>query len=530
MTSLIVTLSVTLPTPLKVNAVTDDDIKKLYVIGTVASSAGVSISQDILDSYPDFIDDVMDLAKGIYDEYAEEYGWTNDHSGGGTSGGGGTGRHRDDGVISSSDDLEDYLKYITKDLQPYNPISHLIDYRFVFCVIRAIKNWCSEHFSNSSPASGDLSIYYGSVSNSSGFIDVYSSGSFGFTFPDLSPQSFSTVYFNFNSCCFVYYINPSVNFSRELLGYSRIDDSSFDSPTSNRLYYCLYPNDLDIYLLGLDESYSVSSLFGRTFSNDIFNGATWDSSFLREKFYLFASSSDGVLLPLLNSDYGFYSHSKKYYIMTYGDGYAFVNNWGSANQSIYNGLTFSTPLDALYWFFDHCGIDLRSGHSSSYVASDSSNLIFIDNERYNQVINNTTYQSGDTVSMAFPSYYTVNNYYNYDDYRHHPEYILDFSQAGLYNSDLDLPTYDGNKLANKFPFCIPFDIIHLFSGFLSDPEEAPELHFVVLPANSFGLQNDEFSIDVDFQDYNIIVQLLRFFVAVAFLLWLMLITNNLLQH
>ena len=522
-------LSVVLPTPLKVNATDDYDVesrKQLISLGIIASYAGIDIDIDeIIDQFPNFVDDVMDLAVDIYDELAEEYGWTNTQSGGG-----GGGLHREPTVIEVADDLECYLDYLSSQLQPFNPSGIGVNYKFILCVVRAIALWYSEHFSNSSPASGDLSISYGSVSNSSGFIDVYSSGSFGFTFPDLSPQSFSTVYFNFNSCYFAYYINPSQNFMRYLLGYSRINDSSFDSPTFNKLYYCLYPNDLDIYLLGCNDSYSVSSLFGRTFSNDIFNGATWDSSFLREKFYLSASSSDGVLLPLFNSDYGFFSHSKQYYITTYQDGYAFVYHKDYSDQSIYNGLTFPTSLDALYWFFDNCGIDLRSGHSSSYVASDSSNVISIDNERYNQVINNTTYQSGDTVSMAFPSYYTVNNYYNYDDYRHHPEYILDFSQAGLYNSDLDLPTYDGNKLANKFPFCIPFDIIHLFSGFLSDPEEAPELHFVVLPANSFGLQNDEFCIDVDFQDYNIIVQLLRFFVAVAFLLWLMLITNNLLQH
>ena len=136
-------LSIALPTPLKVNAVTDDDTKKLYVIGTIASYAGINIDVDeVAESFPNFLTDIMDLAKDIYDEYAEEYGWTNDRSGGGTSGGGGAGRHRDDGVISSSDDLEDYLKYITKDLQPYNPISHLIDYRFIFCVIRAIKKFC----------------------------------------------------------------------------------------------------------------------------------------------------------------------------------------------------------------------------------------------------------------------------------------------------------------------------------------------------------------------------------------------------
>ena len=92
-----------------------------------------------------------------------------------------------------------------------------------------------------------------------------------------------------------------------------------------------------------------------------------------------------------------------------------------------------------------------------------------------------------------------------------------------------MPSYDGNILATKFPFCIPFDIIHLFTNFSAEVE-APELHFVVLPANSFNLGNEEFCIDIDFQDYHVIVQLLRFFIAAGFVLWLMVVTNRVLHH
>ena len=69
LTFLVVTLSVTLPTPLKVNAVTEDDTKKLYVIGTIASYAGINIDVDeVAESFPNFLSDIMDLAKDIYDE------------------------------------------------------------------------------------------------------------------------------------------------------------------------------------------------------------------------------------------------------------------------------------------------------------------------------------------------------------------------------------------------------------------------------------------------------------------------------
>ena len=130
--------------------------------------------------------------------------------------------------------------------------------------------------------------------------------------------------------------------------------------------------------------------------------------------------------------------------------------------------------------------------------------------------------------MVYPSYYITNNYYNYDDYVKNPDLLFDFSQDGLYKKDIYLPSSDGNKWANKFPFCLPFDIYHLISNFSAEPE-APELHMLVLPANAFGMQNDDFYIDFDFADYNILVQILRFFIAIGFVIWLIVITNKLLQ-
>ena len=534
MTLLTITLSVILPTPLKVNAIDDNTNNYLYVIGIIASYAGIDIDVDeVLNQFPDFIDDVIDLAIDIYDELAEEYGWTNDTQ----SGHSGSGSHRDPNVIDMADDLERYLNYISNQLQPFNPVGIGVNYKFVLCMVRAIARWYDEHFPNSGsssdPASG-MSILRGEVSASNGVIDFYTSNSFSFTFPTISTSSNTTsiVEFALNDCIITYYFNPTVSLYCGLVG-NYYSDTSIESgwyavviaPLNSNVRF-VYRGELPI---------SLSAISGNTFYNTSFNPYyAGDGEY---RYYLSMRYS--------SYDFLFFSYPVNYkstscfmfggtYCDLYGSrGQSFYFKNSSTGANVLGDVTFGDGLSALAWFFDQCGINIRPGSSSAYGAvNNEPPPITIDVTKYEQTITNITnnYQEGDTITMVFPSYYTTNNYYNYDDYRQHPEYIMDFDQDGLLNSDFNLPTYDGNKLANKFPFCIPFDIIHLFSGFLSEPEEAPELHFVVLPANSFSLQNDEFSIDIDFQDYNIIVQLLRFFVAVAFLLWLMLITNNLLQH
>ena len=199
-------------------------------------------------------------------------------------------------------------------------------------------------------------------------------------------------------------------------------------------------------------------------------------------------------------------------------------------------MNFNSGFDALAWFWDMCGINIRRGSPSLYGEVDTSPPpIVIDNTKYDQTVTNitntvtnNTYQEGDSVEMVFPSYYVTNNYYNYDDYRQHPEYILDFNQDGLLNTDFNMPSYDGNQLANKFPFCIPFDVYNLVSNLVAEPE-APQFHWLVLPANSFGMSNDDFYIDLDFTPYNFLVQLMRFFIAAGFVVWLMVKTKDLMQ-
>ena len=524
LTCLIVTLSVTLPTPLKVNATDDNTSKYLYVIGTIAAYAGIDIDvNEVATRFPNFVDEVMALADEIYTEYADTYGWTNDTESGHT----GSGSHRDgsDGVIQAANDIQGYLDYLVSGLKPFNPVASLVDYRFVFCLIRAIARWCDENIHSSSIPEGSL---LGDVATVSGYVDFYTQGSFSFTFPTLSDSTM--VIFPLNNCSVQYLFNPTYfQWDSWLLNSS----PSFSHSIKGDYYLIkISPNNYDFsFVCGLNDY--VSAFSGKTFLNQI-----WNPFFDSDGIYVFdfsLKSSDNNYIALLHR-YGYFVSGSKRYQLTgsRNSTFSFVNM--SDSSDIYNDLVFNTGFDALVWFFDMCGINIRRGSPSSYIAVDTSPPpIVIDNTTYDNTVNNitnvvtnNTYQEGDAVEMVFPSYYITNNYYNYDDYRQHPEYILDFDQDGLLNQNFNMPSYDGNILSTKFPFCIPFDVYNLVSNLVVEPE-APQFHWLVLPANSFGMTNDDFYIDLDFTPYNFLVQLMRFFIAAGFVVWLMVKTKELMQ-
>lgn len=510
-------LSVVLPTPLKVNAVSEDDTKKLYIIGVIASYAGINIDLDaVVERFPNFLDDVMDLAQDIYDDLADEYSWNDPEP---ESGHSGSGVHRDENnVVVFTKNLENYLDSLSLGLLPYNPVAQMVNYKFILCVVRAIAEWCENNLGGGS-SSGGANDAFGTVSVADNTIDFYTAGSISLTLPDYDPNDYNIVHFYLNSCTIDFHINIPDAREYALWGYSDVSGYSED-PHINAHDIVITPNDCDLFAM-IRSSFNSPSMSGKTLPNYASSSSHFN--------IIFSGFYDICIFDVDNTV--FIANGHRYYIVPYNDGYSFVNLYD--DSIVYNSnLVFDTKFDAAKWFWNLCGIDITPSQPSIYSASGSSSPVSVDNSTVNQTISTVTnYINNDnsTTSMIFPSYYTTNNYYNYSDFRQHPEYIFDFDQQGLYNSSFDLPAYDGNKWATKFPFCIPFDIIHLFSGF-SALAEAPEFHFIVLPENSFGLQNDEFSIDVDFEDFNVIVQLLRFFIAVGFLLWLMVITNHLIQH
>ena len=514
-------LSVVLPTPLRANAVIDDTTKNLYVLGTVAAYGGIDVDVDnVANKFPNFVDDVIDLAKEIYADYAVTYGWTNNSN-----------LSNDNSVIQAANDIQGYLDYLVSGLKPYNPVSLFLDYRFVFCVVRAIARWCEENLSSYTPP--DPNAVYGGVYVPSGELDLYTTGSLHFDFPVFASDGSAVISFPVNNCTFTYYYHPSRSVYYSLQG-----EVNSDTSLTSSCLFVISPLNSDVYFIYLNAG-GGSNLSGNSYYNRPFYARYTNDSYGFD--FSMPSRSESTYTAFqtirsssnVGSGYFMIGGTKCKLSAYYNQSASFVDE----NGNVVRDLTFSDGLSALAWFFDLCCINIRPNTTTSYVPVDTSESpILIDNTTYEQTVTNITntftnsnYHEGDTVEMIFPSYYVTNNYYNYDDYRQHPEYIFDFNQDGLLDTNFNMPAYDGNKLANKFPFCIPFDIIHLFTNFSAEAE-APELHFVVLPENSFNLGNDEFSIDIDFQDYNIIVQILRFFIAVGFVLWLMIITNNVLQH
>lgn len=98
----------------------------------------------------------------------------------------------------------------------------------------------------------------------------------------------------------------------------------------------------------------------------------------------------------------------------------------------------------------------------------------------------------------------------------------------IYPADLPQINSGGNFWTTKFPFCIPWDIYNLFFGFYSE-SEAPVFEWVVMPANSFGLTNEEITLTVDFGDYQVIVNIIQVFIKIIFVVWLILITKKVIK-
>ena len=111
-----------------------------------------------------------------------------------------------------------------------------------------------------------------------------------------------------------------------------------------------------------------------------------------------------------------------------------------------------------------------------------------------------------------------------------PALVTDIEAAGevinIYPADLPQINAPSNLWTDKFPFCLPFDIYNLFASFSAAPE-IPEFHILVLPENSFGLKNEEIYFDVDFEPYDKLVKIFRFFICAGFVVFLILITRKL---
>ena len=367
-------------------------------------------------------------------------------------------------------------------------------------IANAISEWfTTERF----PQNVDV---FGTVSVSNNIIDFYSEGSVTFTLPDYDPDDYNIVHFYLNGCTIDFHINIPDARERALWGYSDVSGYSED-PHINGYDIVITPNDCDLFAM-IGSSFNSASMSGKTLSNYASSSSNFD--------VIFDGYYDVCIFDIDNTV--FIANGHRYYIVPYNDGYSFVNLYD--DSIVYNSnLVFDTKFDAAKWFWNLCGIDITPSQPSVYVPGEAETLPFtIDPDTVQNALNDIENLPADsTVPLILPSTETQYN-----------QLVSSVPVSGLYDADIDMPTVNGNLWKTKFPFCIPFDLINLFSGFSAEAE-APSFHVLVMPANSFGLDNEDIYWDIDFAPYNYLVQILRFFIALGFVLWLIVITRKLIR-
>lgn len=209
--------------------------------------------------------------------------------------------------------------------------------------------------------------------------------------------------------------------------------------------------------------------------------------------------------------------------------WAFVS---TVDGTHYENIDFSSYHAAICWFAQTCGLSMPNSTfvPDDYVAhpSTSDDVINLDTSEATANLNNQISSAvDDTINTVIAG--------NIDDLKtlaDDPTLITNPTAAAdvivIYPSDLPEINASGNFWTTKFPFCLPWDIYNLITGF-SSTEQAPILHFLVFPGDSFGVGIADTYIDIDFTDYYQAVQIFRFFIKIEFVLALILITKRLIK-
>lgn len=207
-----------------------------------------------------------------------------------------------------------------------------------------------------------------------------------------------------------------------------------------------------------------------------------------------------------------------YHLGYTGSSYAFISDI-NANQ-LFQNLEFSSKVQAVDWFASTCGFATRSYLNIDGSYSAPRPAVDYDTTRTQSALDVINGKDTETIDTTFPG--TMAQAQEISD---NPAKVWDIEAEGTYTGNFALPDLESLSWYDKFPFCIPFDIVKLFTSFQA-PAEAPHWHFQVIPENFFGLGNDAIYWDIDFAQYNVIVQILRFFLSVIFVFWLIMISRK----
>ena len=370
-----------------------------------------------------------------------------------------------------------------------------------------------ERFGNSS------GITFGQVqcSSSNSIVDFTTDNTLYFTIPAIS-ENFQEVHYTVNDCDFSIYFNtPLYKWADITTGnnsYSQYDNRNCGS--------CMRIESLGCNLALCSNLNRNNFVANSVYSTNAFS--TWRDSYGQLYFNLGCTNiydSSQSFSWIVNNDIRFVDvvNHTCYYPRAidnnYYGRYALVN---ASNDSLFENRIFDSYMDLLEWYFNTCGLSFI--RPSDFTAAVNPNVV-IDTDKVQQRLDEVADMPvDDTLPMVIPT-----TYEQYQDLVAHPENIVTPTDA-VYTGDIAMPTVSGNLWKTKFPFCLPFDIINLFSGFSAEAQ-APSFHLLVLPANSFGLSNDDIYFDIDFSPYNQLVQILRFFIAIAFVVFLVVTTRKL---
>ena len=341
-----------------------------------------------------------------------------------------------------------------------------------------------------------------------------------------------------------------VDLGKSYLYFGKIDRSILSGlfpemgiPSSNlqgTMYYANIMNDdgfCQVECLGnSSDAYPAGSFISESSKNSATTRPDAYSVQLRDGAYyirLFLHSSNTTYYPryILWYDKNNVTYNLTTYTASGGNiRWAFVSTVDGAH---YENMDFSSYHSAICWFAQTCGLSMPN---STYVPDDyvahpstpANDVIDLDTSTATTNLNNQISNAvDDTINTVVAG--------NIDDLKilaDEPTLITNPTAAAdvivVYPSDLPAINASGNFWTTKFPFCLPWDIYNLITGF-SASEQAPMLHFLIFPADSFGIGISDTYIDIDFTDYYQAVQIFRFFIKIEFVLAIILVTKRLIK-
>lgn len=341
----------------------------------------------------------------------------------------------------------------------------------------------------------------------------YASG-YGFTlsYPDSSscsyalPNSILTLYDRYSSSDHPYpYISSSFN-----RGFVVTNNDGF-----GYMFFSYYGSAGHWY----NTTFSVYRYYDGSYGSFLRNNSTYDATFQMPFSQNVMNNSGNYFF---DSDGFFYKYKEV------NGRICFVDVADSTH--IYNNLSFSGIAALCDWFLNSCGLVTDSYSTAAPYEAPVTDTGFEFDETEATTLrseNVTAADNSGSISTVIPS--TNSEVLALNDT---PTVVTDVSAAaqivGIYPDDLPKIDKSPALWQTKFPFCIPFDLARIV-GDLNAPAEIPQLSFLILPENFFGLDNPAYYVDVDFTMFSDFISILRFFISLGFVLFLILITREIIK-